>query len=115
MKNNIICITPIDHIKGLKDLIKTKGNLIYKPHISKTILKKVLFENKKINSIFCNPNKQGFVIDKDILNHYEKKEITLNYNDKNKNYFKHTFEDIGAAFLSIKQKIKVGIKNALSR
>ena len=67
MKNNIICITPIDHIKGLKDLIKTKGNLIYKPHISKTILKKVLFENKKINSIFCNPNKQGFVIDKDIL------------------------------------------------
>tara|TARA_B110000503_G_C7134031_1_gene408049 strand:+ start:233 stop:2050 length:1818 start_codon:yes stop_codon:yes gene_type:complete len=48
------------------------------------------------------------LIDKDILNHYEKKEITLNYNDKNKNknYFKHTFEDIGAAFLSIKQKIK---------
>ena len=29
----IICTTPINHLKGLKEKLKNKGNLIYKPKI----------------------------------------------------------------------------------
>ncbi len=63
----IICTTPIDHLKGLKKNLKKRGKLIYKPNVNKTELKKILKKNKKINIIFCNPNRQGYILDKDIL------------------------------------------------
>ena len=63
----IICTTPIDHLKGLKKNLKKRGKLIYKPNINKTELKKILKKNKKINIIFCNPNRQGYILDKEIL------------------------------------------------
>jgi len=63
----IICTTPIDHLKGLKKNLEKRGKLIYKPNISKTELKKILKKNKKIDIIFCNPNRQGYILDKEIL------------------------------------------------
>ena len=63
----IICTTPIDHLKGLKKNLKKRGKLIYKPNIKKKELKKTLEKNKKINIIFCNPNRQGYILDKEIL------------------------------------------------
>lgn len=63
----IICTTPIDHLKGLKEKIKKRGKLIYKPSIKAFELKKILKKNKKINTIFCNPNRQGYILDKKIL------------------------------------------------
>lgn len=63
----IICTTPIDHLKGLKRNLEKRGKLIYKPNISKTELKKILKKNKKIDIIFCNPNRQGYILDKEIL------------------------------------------------
>ena len=63
----IICTTPIDHLKGLKKNLEKRGKLIYKPNINKTELKKILNENKKIDIIFCNPNRQGYILDKEIL------------------------------------------------
>ena len=63
----IICTTPIDHLKGLKERIKKRGKLIYKPNIKAFELEKILKSNKKINAIFCNPNRQGYTLDKKIL------------------------------------------------
>lgn len=63
----IICTTPINHLKGLKENLKKKGKLIYKPNISKIGLKKILKKNNKIDTIFCNPNRQGYILNEDIL------------------------------------------------
>tara|TARA_B100001063_G_C16660856_1_gene500991 strand:+ start:10 stop:945 length:936 start_codon:yes stop_codon:yes gene_type:complete len=63
----IICTTPIDHLKGLKKNLKKRGKLIYKPNINKTELKKILKKNKNINIIFCNPNRQGYILDNETL------------------------------------------------
>ncbi len=63
----IICTTPIDHLVGLKRNLKKKGKLIYKPNINKKDLKKILEKNKRINVIFCNPNRQGYILNKEIL------------------------------------------------
>ena len=63
----IICITPIDHLKGLKNKLKSKGHLLYKPNIKALELKKILKKNNKINTIFCNPNRQGYVLNRHIL------------------------------------------------
>ena len=41
----IICTTPIDHLKGLKNKLKSKGQLIYKPKIKALELKKILKKN----------------------------------------------------------------------
>ena len=63
----IICTTPIHHLKGLKRNLEKKGKLIYKPNINKKELKKILKENNKISVIFCNPNRQGYILNREIL------------------------------------------------
>ena len=63
----IICTTPIDHLKGLKNKLKSKGHLLYKPNIKALELKKILKKDNKINTIFCNPNRQGYVLNRHIL------------------------------------------------
>ena len=73
----IICTTPIDHLKGLKKNLKKRGKLIYKPNINKNELKKILKINKKINIIFCNPNRQGYILNKEILKNSSIKLINL--------------------------------------
>ena len=64
--NNLICITPIEHIKNVKNNLKKIGNLFYYPDVKKFDLNSLLI-NKKIDIIFTNPNKQGFKIDGDVL------------------------------------------------
>ena len=63
----IICTTPIEHLKGLKEKLKKKGILIYKPNIKILELKNILKKNDKITAIFCNPNRQGYILNKSIL------------------------------------------------
>lgn len=65
----IICTTPINHLNDVKKNLKKYGKLIYKPNINRAQLKKILKENNKIDTIFCNPNRQGYVLDKYILQH----------------------------------------------
>jgi phosphoglycerate dehydrogenase-like enzyme len=62
----IICTTPVSHLKNFKKEFKKYGKLIYKPTIKKSELKKIL-KNNKIDTIFCNPNRQGYILDKNIL------------------------------------------------
>jgi len=65
--NTIICTTPIGHLSGIKKEIKKFGKLVYKPNIRYYELKNLLKINKKIDTIFCNPNRQGYILDKKIL------------------------------------------------
>ena len=62
----IICTTPIDHLKDFKKEFKKYGTLIYKPEIKRNALK-IILKKKKIDTIFCNPNRQGYILDKNIL------------------------------------------------
>jgi hypothetical protein len=50
------------------------------------------------------------LFDKELINYFDKEEITVNYNDTNQSYFMHTFDDINAAFLSIKNKLNANDK-----
>tara|TARA_B100001059_G_C17814149_1_gene574082 strand:- start:66 stop:992 length:927 start_codon:yes stop_codon:yes gene_type:complete len=62
----ILCITPVKHLAGVYDSFKSFGVPIYKPNIDKISLKKILLE-LEIEYIFTNPNKQGYLLDKDVL------------------------------------------------
>ena len=102
----IICTTPIDHLKGLKKNLKKRGKLIYKPNINKTKLKKILEKNKKINIIFCNPNRQGYILDKEILQNSSVKLIntaSTGLNHINRNDCKK----LGIKILSLTKDIKL--------
>ena len=65
----IICITPIKHLSGLYELMASYGSVIYKPEIKKKQLNIFLKNKLDINCIFCNPNKQNYIIDKNVLSH----------------------------------------------
>ena len=102
----IICTTPIDHLKGLKKNLEKRGKLIYKPNINKTELKKILEKNKKIDIIFCNPNRQGYILDKEILQNSSVKLIntaSTGLNHINQNDCKK----LGIKILSLTKDIKL--------
>ncbi|MBC70016.1 D-isomer specific 2-hydroxyacid dehydrogenase family protein [Acinetobacter sp.] len=63
----IICTTPVKHLPGVFDELKKYGSVEYCPSISKKNLIKKLRE-KNFDALFVNPNKQGYVIDENILN-----------------------------------------------
>ena len=66
MKPTILCITPVKHLKGVFEKLSEFGKIIYIPDISK----QELIEFLKINNIPClftNPNKQGFILDSEVL------------------------------------------------
>lgn len=62
----ILCITPVKHLEGVFDLFGLYGEVVYEPNIAKTELKEIL-KDKSIEYIFTNPNKQGFILDEDVL------------------------------------------------
>lgn len=69
MKNlnpKILCITPIKHLNGVYQKLSEFGEIIYMPNISKVELKDFL-KNNTIHYLFTNPNKQGFILDKEVL------------------------------------------------
>ncbi len=63
---SIICITPVKHLQGVFNEFKKFGEIIYEPNINKNDLRNLLLKSKS-KYIFTNPNKQGFIIDKDLL------------------------------------------------
>ena len=60
-------ITPIKHLKGVQELIEHKGLIFYNENGSKSETRNFIIENE-IDTILCNPNKQDFVIDNELLN-----------------------------------------------
>ena len=63
----IAVITPIVHLKGIYDLLLTKGDVFLLEKGNKNQVKKLLLE-KDINVIVCNPNHQNYKIDEELLN-----------------------------------------------
>jgi len=66
MKKKIIVITPVVHLEGVVDLLKSKGQVYLEENISKIDLRNFLLK-ENIDTIVCNPNKQDFKIDKELL------------------------------------------------
>ena len=66
MKRKIIVITPVVHLEGVVDLLKSKGQVYLEENISKIDLRNFLLK-ENIDTIVCNPNKQDFKIDKELL------------------------------------------------
>jgi D-3-phosphoglycerate dehydrogenase / 2-oxoglutarate reductase len=62
-----LCITPIKHLHGLLEQMESYGSVIYEPTITKNELSSFLKENKTIDCVFCNPNKQNYKLDKNVL------------------------------------------------
>ena len=66
MNLKILVITPIEHLKQTFELMKT-FDYIYKPYLNKKELIEILKNDKSINALFTNPNKQGFILDKEVF------------------------------------------------
>lgn len=62
----IAVITPIKHLPGVLDLLKTKGEVFLLENGTKDQVRSLLLE-EGITTILCNPNKQGYKIDEELL------------------------------------------------
>ena len=62
----IAVITPISHLEGIKKHIESKGIVFYAENGEKKDVKELLI-NENIDTIFCNPNKQTYMIDENLL------------------------------------------------
>ncbi len=63
---NIAVVTPVKHLPGIPELIKSKGNAFYLEEGTKQEVRQILF-SKNINVIICNPNQQTYKIDQELL------------------------------------------------
>ena len=64
--SKILCITPIKHLEGVYEKLSSYGDVIYKPDITKQELKKLL-DKTDVDYLFTNPNRQGFMLDEEVL------------------------------------------------
>ena len=64
--SKILCITPIKHLEGVYEKLSSYGDVIYKPDITKQELK-ILLDKSGARYLFTNPNKQNFMLDKEVL------------------------------------------------
>ena len=62
----ILCITPVRHLDGVYEKLQSYGEVIYKPEIDKNELK-ILLDTTGADYLFTNPNKQNFILDKEVL------------------------------------------------
>jgi D-3-phosphoglycerate dehydrogenase len=66
LRNKIAVITPIQHLCGVKELLVNKGEVYFLENGSKNQVRDLIID-KKITSLLCNPNKQGYKIDRELL------------------------------------------------
>jgi D-3-phosphoglycerate dehydrogenase len=73
--NNIVCITPIDHLDGVHEVLAARDSeFIYEPNITKSELNKLLIRTNAYY-LFTNPNKQNFKLDAEALKYSSVKVI----------------------------------------
>lgn len=63
----IAIITPVHHLKGIVELLSTKGQIFYLEKGTKNQVRDLLL-SASIDTIVCNPNQQTYKIDKELLN-----------------------------------------------
>lgn len=62
----ILIITPVKHLPGVEKLLESKGEVLYLENGTKEEVRaKLISEN--IDTVVCNPNKQGYKIDENLL------------------------------------------------
>ena len=65
----ILCITPIKHLDGIYEHLCSFGPVTYLPNLNKAQIQKLELSN--YNVIFCNPNKQNFLLDSETLKNFK--------------------------------------------
>ena len=61
----ILCLTPIKHLDGIYEYLERYGDIHYSPDLNKEDF--IYFDMDEYDVIFCNPNKQKYVLNKDTL------------------------------------------------
>ena len=61
----ILCLTPIKHLDGIYEYLERYGRVYYSPDLNKEDF--VYFDMDEYDVIFCNPNKQNYMLDKNTL------------------------------------------------
>tara|TARA_Y100000389_G_scaffold204114_1_gene255079 strand:+ start:2831 stop:3751 length:921 start_codon:yes stop_codon:yes gene_type:complete len=62
----IAVITPVKHLKGITNLLESKGQIFYLEEGTKNQVRELLLIHG-IDTILCNPNQQTYKIDKELL------------------------------------------------
>ena len=62
----IAVITPVSHLKGICELIETKGDTFYLEKSAKEYVREMLLKYD-LDTIICNPNEQKYKIDQELL------------------------------------------------
>jgi D-3-phosphoglycerate dehydrogenase len=70
----ILCITPIKHLEGAYEHLESRGVVDYHPNINFEEMAKISLAS--YDAIFCNPNKQPFVLNKKTLKGFKGKIVT---------------------------------------
>ena len=65
----ILCLTPIKHLNGIYEYLERYGDIHYSPDLNKEDF--VYFDMDEYDVIFCNPNKQKYVLDKYTLGKFK--------------------------------------------
>ena len=61
----ILCITPIKHLDGVYEYLESFGDVYYNPELQAGEFNFLHMEDYDV--IFCNPNKQNYVLNKKTL------------------------------------------------
>ena len=64
----ILCLTPIKHLDGIYECLESFGKVSYSPELDKVDFN--FLNMKDYDIIFCNPNKQSYILDESILNNF---------------------------------------------
>ena len=99
----ILCLTPINHLDKVYNYLNSFGRVDYLPDSPTNIIRDMV-STLNYDVIFCNPNKQNYMLDEYILKHFNGTILTastgLNHIDTN--YCKHR----GIKVLSHKNDIR---------
>ena len=64
--STILCITPVKHLEGVYEKLLGYGEVVYEPEIDRDTLK-IMLDVFSPGYLFTNPNKQNFILDKEVL------------------------------------------------
>ena len=65
----ILCLTPIKHLDGVFEYLKSFGRVDYLPDSPANVIRDTV-SILDYDVIFCNPNKQNYKLDEYILKHF---------------------------------------------
>ena len=61
----ILCLTPIKHLDGVYEYLESFGQVYYNPNMDKNHFN--FLHMGEYDVIFCNPNKQNYILNEKIL------------------------------------------------